>query len=323
MVDRNYSRLPAMSVSQLPLARHQLDRDHTTRSRDDLFEVLLAQSETRVLLLFRGGALLTGSALALLRVSELPPETARTAEMLVYLGRTIIDADDLPEATPIVAMVVTEAVAEVLDAGPGSWGDLRIIGGQLGDRDAGLLTQAVALANWHDSHRFSPTTGEPLSVVQGGWVRTDSRGEVFPRTDPAVIVAVIDDDDRILLGSNSQWESNRFSLLAGFVEAGESLEAAVIREVFEESGVRVVDPEYLGSQPWPFPASLMVGFTARVDSGNPWTLMPDGDEILDLRWFSREELLASLDDIILPGRSSIARAILEHWYGAPIGGDTL
>jgi NAD+ diphosphatase len=322
MQDRLPPRLSALATSQLPLSRNELDRDYLSRNRDDLFEVLMAQSETRVLLLWKRKALMTGGSLALLAVSELPPETTREAEVLVYLGRTIRDADDLPEGTPIVAAVVTDAVADLLDDGPESWGDLRKIAGSLGDRDAGLLTQAVAMANWHDSHRFSPQTGEPLVVAQGGWARTDSRGEVFPRTDPAVIVAVIDDDDRILLGSNAQWEENRYSLLAGFVEAGESLEAAVAREVFEESGVRVIDPVYLGSQPWPFPASLMLGFAARVDPDRESTLAPDGDEILDLRWFSRDELRAALSEIRLPGRSSIARAIIEQWYGEPIdGGD--
>jgi NAD+ diphosphatase len=323
MEDRFPPRLTALAAAQLPLSRHAVDRDYLARSREDLFEVLMAQSETRVLPLWRRKALMAGESLALLPVGELPPETTRTAEVLVYLGRTIADADDVPQGTPVVAAVVTDAVADLLDDGPESWGDLRKIAGSLSDRDAGLLTQAVAMANWHDSHRFSPQTGEPLAVTQGGWARTDSRGEVFPRTDPAVIVAVIDDDDRILLGTNSQWEANRYSLLAGFVEAGESLEAAVAREVFEESGIRVVDPVYLGSQPWPFPASLMLGFAARVDPDRKSTLAPDGDEILDLRWFSREDLRAALGEITLPGRSSIARAILEQWYGGPIedGGD--
>ena len=321
MEDRFPPRLSALATSQLPLSRNELDRDYLARNRADLFEVLMTQSETRVLPLWKRKALMVGGSLALLPVGDLPPETTRTAEVLVYLGRTISDTDDLPEGTPIVAAVVTDAVAGLLDDGPESWGDLRKIAGTLNDRDAGLLTQAVAMANWHDSHRFSPQTGEPLAVVQGGWARTDSRGEVFPRTDPAVIVAVIDDDDRILLGTNSQWEANRYSLLAGFVEAGESLEAAVAREVFEESGIRVVDPVYLGSQPWPFPASLMLGFAARVDPDRKSTLAPDGDEILDLRWFSRDELRAALGGITLPGRTSIARAILEQWYGGPIEND--
>src|SRR5690554_3024366 len=318
MEDRFSSRLTALASSQLPLSRAAIDRDYLTRTRDDLFEVLLSQSETRVLTLWKRKALMAGDTVALLSVRDLPPDAASSAEVLVYLGRTITDSGDLPEGTPVVAAVVTDAVADLLDDGPESWGDLRKLAGSLSDRDAGLLTQAVAMANWHESHQFSPKTGEPLSVVQGGWARVDSRGEVFPRTDPAVIVAVIDDDDRILLGSNSQWEANRYSLLAGFVEAGESLEAAVAREVFEESGIRVVDPVYLGSQPWPFPASLMLGFTARVDPQRESTLAPDGDEILDLRWFSRQDLRAALGDIRLPGGSSIARAILEQWYGGPI-----
>jgi NAD+ diphosphatase len=190
----------------------------------------------------------------------------------------------------------------------------------LTDLEAGLFTTALALANWHHSHGFSPRTGSATDPVDGGWVRraAGERHDVFPRTDAAIIVGVIDADDRILLGSNAAWESNRFSLLAGFVEPGESLESAVIREVFEESGIRVADPVYLGSQPWPFPASLMVGFTARVDASQTSTLTPDGAEILALRWFSREELAASLDEITLPGHTSIARAILEHWFGGPI-----
>jgi NAD+ diphosphatase len=114
------------------------------------------------------------------------------------------------------------------------------------------------------------------------------------------------------------WAANRFSVLAGFVEPGESLEAAVIREVFEESGLRVVDPVYLGSQPWPFPASLMVGFRATVAPGESPEPRADGEEILELRWFTRDELTAALGEIGLPGRASIARAILEDWYGGPI-----
>ncbi|MDQ1550800.1 MAG: diphosphatase, partial [Actinomycetota bacterium] len=127
--------------------------------------------------------------------------------------------------------------------------------------------------------------------------------------------------DRILLGSNALWEKNRFSLLAGFVEPGESLEAAVIREIFEESGIWVTDPVYLGSQPWPFPASLMLGFTARVDLERASTLTPDGAEILELRWFSRDDLRASRGDVILPGPTSIAHAIIEEWFGEPISDD--
>ena len=131
-------------------------------------------------------------------------------------------------------------------------------------------------------------------------------------------MGVTDDADRLLLGSNAMWESNRYSLLAGFVEPGESLEAAVQREIHEESGIHVAEPVYLGSQPWPFPASLMLGFTAKVAPGTGTDTTPDGTEILDLRWFSRDELVAALGEIRLPGRTSIARAIIEEWLGRPI-----
>jgi NAD+ diphosphatase len=142
--------------------------------------------------------------------------------------------------------------------------------------------------------------------------------ELFPRTDAAIIVGITDADERLLLGSNAAWGRDRYSLLAGFVEPGESLEAAVRREVFEEAGLRVIDPVYLGSQPWPFPASLMLGFTARVDPASDGLATPDGNEILDLRWFTREELADSVNGIKLPGYTSIARAIIEHWFGGPI-----
>lgn len=318
-MDRSPSpRSTGLPLPALPLARHDLDRDYLARSRTDLFEVLFSERSTRVLPLWKNTALLSQGSLALLSVEELPPETLSTAEVVVYLGRTLTATDTEPAGTPIIAAVVTDAAADLLDDGPDSWGNLRAIGGLLSDRDAGLLTQAVALANWHASHRFSPLTGEPTTPGQGGWVRTDSSGELFPRTDPAIIVAVIDDDDRLLLGTNSAWEPNRYSLLAGFVEPGESLEAAVAREVFEESGIRVVDASYVGSQPWPFPASLMLGFTARVDQHRESTLTPDGDEILELRWFSRDELREALGRITLPNPTSIARVMIEHWYGGKI-----
>ena len=136
----------------------------------------------------------------------------------------------------------------------------------------------------------------------------------YPRTDPAIIVAVIDDSDRLLLGSAAAWPKGRFSTLAGFVEPGESLEGAVIREVAEESGIEVHSPQYLGSQPWPFPASLMLGFIATAVNTNE---VPDGVEIMDLRWFTREELAAAVQngDVTIPTGASVSRALIEHWYG--------
>ena len=137
----------------------------------------------------------------------------------------------------------------------------------------------------------------------------------FPRTDPAIIVGITDQDDRLLLGSQGVWEENRWSILAGFVEPGESLDAAVRREMREEAGVEVTDPIYLGSQSWPFPYSLMLGFSARALGQ---TVQADGVEIEKLRWFSRDELAAEAHEILLPTRLSIARAIIERWYGQQI-----
>ena len=303
-----------MSLSfsdRLTLARFDIDRDYLARNSPTLFDDLFADSATRVMLLMNGSALVTSEK----AIALLAPDAVPDAETLIYLGRTTVASDDAPAGTAIVAAVITDAghYAE------GEWGNLRSIGSTLSDRDAGIFVEALAMANWHATHRFSPKTGEPTVSGKGGWVRVDPSGaELFPRTDSAIIVGITDADDRLLLGSNALWEKNRYSLLAGFVEPGESLESAVKREVFEESGLRVIDPVYLGSQPWPFPASLMLGYLARVDPDSDGVLTPDGEEIIDLRWFSREELAASLDEIMLPGAVSIARAIIEEWYGGPI-----
>jgi NAD+ diphosphatase len=261
-----------------------------------------------------GKALLAGdAALALVTPAGVAHELA------LYLGRATVDAPDLAAGSPVLALIVGEAVAAALGD---NWGDLRRFGARLSPRDAGLFTEALGLANWHASYGFSPRTGASTTVAMAGWTRRDpdTGAEVFPRTDPAIIVGITDADDRMLLGSNALWESNRFSLLAGFVEPGESLEQAVVREVFEESGLHVADPVYLGSQPWPFPASLMLGFRAHVPVEHPTAGTPDGEEILEVRWFSRDELAALAADgsIILPGPTSIARSIIEDWFGGEL-----
>ena len=299
-------------LRNLPLSRFEVDRDHEGREREHLWDELWADPATRILPIFQGTALLAGpNRLALLPVAAVPEGETR-----VYLGRSTSTTSPEPAGTPVVAVELADArhLAE------SDWANLRKLGAVLSDRDAGLLTEALAILNWHDSHRFSPRTGEVTVPEKGGWVRRDpiSGLEVFPRTDPAIIVGVTDAADRLLLGSNALWEPNRYSLLAGFVEPGESLEAAVLREIHEESGLRITDPVYLGSQPWPFPASLMVGFRARVEDGFTGDATPDGTEILDLRWFTRDELAASLGDILLPGPTSIARAIIEDWFGGTI-----
>ncbi|GAB1821392.1 NAD(+) diphosphatase [Herbidospora sp. RD11066] len=196
---------------------------------------------------------------------------------------------------------------------------LREAGSLLGDRDAGLFVYAVALESWHSTHRFCPQCGTETTVTQGGHVRIcpNDGSQHFPRVDPAVIMLIRDPDDRILLARGPQWPEGRMSVLAGFVEPGESLEAALAREVFEEVGVRVADPRYLGSQPWPFPRSLMLGFFARaLDS----KLTLDPKEIAEARWYSREEMRLAIatGDLRLPPPVSIARRLIETWYGSAI-----
>ncbi len=301
------------------LSRSAVDRDYLTRARPELFRELRGEPGTKFLPIWDGRALCVPDVALTLRLfdaSDVPDGDPQLVRAEFYLGRSISLTSREPVGTPIIAVELGDEAAHAL-APDEEWLGIRDLAAVLDDRDAGLLVEAVALANWRASHRFSPRTGEPLTPEQGGWVlrAPGDTAEVFPRTDPAIIVAVVDDDDRLLLGSNAMWQHNRYSLLAGFVEPGESLEAAVLREIFEESGIRVVDPVYLGSQPWPFPSSLMLGFRALADPNQEWELTPDGSEILDLRWFTRDELRGN-SDLVLPGSASIARTIIDQWLDA-------
>jgi NAD+ diphosphatase len=313
----------------LPLARSAVDRDNVLRSEPEILDRLWSNHETRVLVLWDGKTLLEGSAdepspqLRLLAAKDLTPlREAAKVELVAYLGFTVEEEAGIPANTKVLLAVLSEPGAMQLEPDTDAWHGLRKTGAGLGARDAGLYAEALALANWHDTHLHCPRCGSATQISEAGWRRDCQKDghQIFPRTDPAIIVSVIDDQDRILLGSQGVWEDNRWSILAGFVEPGESLAAAVAREVFEESGVRVVAPEYLGSQSWPFPYSLMVGFTARVDPNHKHLeLAPDGVEIEKLRWFSREELAAEAGSLLLPGKLSIAGALIEHWYGGPVG----
>ncbi|MFE1170707.1 NAD(+) diphosphatase [Nocardiopsis sp. NPDC058789] len=200
---------------------------------------------------------------------------------------------------------------------------LREVGAILSDHDTGLFTRAIALANWNASHGFCPRCGSRTRIEKAGHVRVceEEGTEQFPRMDPAVIMLVHrerDGQEECLLGNNPHWDANRFSVLAGFVDAGESLEQAVIREVAEEAGVVVESPRYVTSQPWPFPRSLMMGYTARAVGETERT----DDEIAETRWFSRAALAEAVhsEEVSLPGRVSIARTLIEHWYGAELPG---
>jgi NAD+ diphosphatase len=314
---------------RLPLSRTAVDRDAATRDVPGALEAAWDDAATRVLVLASRKALLADDG-DRVRLALLPPTRVPDPQLVVYLGRTLEDSVDGPAGTIVLAALVDDAGAAAIAPGESRWADLRTQGAALDARDAGLFTEALGLANWHATHAHSPRTGVPTVAGRSGWVRfpagheAESSGEhVFPRTDPAVIVGVVDGDDRLLLASNVAWPEDRFSVVAGFVEPGESFEAAVRREVWEETRVRVGATEYLGSQPWPFPASVMVGFLARTEPGETADAQADGVEIREARFFTREELAeaAAAGRIHLPGRTSIARAIIEHWYGGELQGD--
>ena len=198
---------------------------------------------------------------------------------------------------------------------------LREIGAALSPLEIGLALHAVALSNWHTSHPMCSKCGAGTTSSLGGAVRVCDQCEAqhHPRTDSAVIVLVRDADDRILLGRQAVWPIGRFSTFAGFLEPGETFEQCVSREVFEESGVSVSKINYLGSQPWPFPASIMISFEAVID--DPSAARPDGEEIVEVRWYSRAQLRMAMEDgsLLLPPSISVARKMIERWFGADHG----
>jgi len=295
-------------LDSLALSRGTVDRLTEQRADTAWLDAAWADPGTRVLVVSDGQALarVDDEQAALVFV---PPRQAPEGTRFL-LGRD--DADG----------IVYFGVSAPLPAAPPGTrpAALREVGTLLGDRDAGLLTHAVALANWHDTHTHCPVDGTPTVPGPGGHFTVCPKDgtEHFPRTDPAVIMLITDPDDRCLLARNAAWPGRRVSILAGFVEPGESAEQAVIREVAEETHIKVTDVRYVGSQPWPMPRSLMLGFRAEAPAGQ--AIEVDREEIAEAYWFSRDELLAAIRarEIALPPPVSIARQIIEQWYGGPL-----
>lgn len=315
-----------MTLQNLPLARTAVDADAVSRPLPTLLSDLAADPGTRVVVV-QGGLLgVERDGLCLFEVSDLPTD-AWQQERLLYLGRAegmrflaLMLPEDLGHERDLDGVPTQARLMQLLDGV--QFAHLRDIGDRLNDRDAGLGTTAVALMEWHQRNPRCPHCGESTEIIDAGWVRRCPAEDSlhYPRTDAAVIMAVTDQDDRILLGHAAHWPAGRFSTLAGYVEPGEPLEEAVIREVAEETSIVVEETTYRGSQPWPFPCSLMVGFRATVKPGTGTEVRVDDDELTDARFFTRDELLARVQEgeVRLPMRSSIARALIEEWYGGPI-----
>ena len=312
------SRLGSLTVTLLDtlmLARSGVDRVAERRSDEDWITGRLEDERSRVMCVNTGAApVFSGEDGPHLGMRSVLESDARPQD-LTFLGVDDADVAYFAEHVP------DRACHDDLE-----WGELRTVGSLLDDRDAGLLVTAVALDNWRASHQRCPKCGALTLPRQAGWSRhcAACESQHFPRTDPAVIVLVRDEHDRALLGRQGRWQEGWYSTLAGFVDPGESAEAAVRREVHEESGVVVGDGaddiEYLGSQPWPFPASLMLGYHARAARTD---IVVDGVEIAEAQWFSREELVRACEagTVRLPPDISIARRLIERWYGGELPGD--
>ena len=296
-----------------------LDRAAELRAQAD---TLRHQNNTRIILLWRGKPMISGDEIV--RVPHDHPVLADAADAVIFLGReddAPVFAADLSDWTPddlddATLNTFFDPSEQSHPAVPGAvFAELRAIMTRLSPRDAELAATAKAVMGWHQTHRFCALCGAESAMAMGGWQRDCAAcgGHHFPRTDPVVIM-LITYGNSVLLGRSPGWPEGMYSLLAGFIEPGETMEAAVRREVFEEAGVRVGAVSYLASQPWPFPASLMFGCAGEALGTD---LNIDPVEIEDAIWVSREDValaFAGNHPTILPARKgAIAHFLLQAW----------
>jgi NAD+ diphosphatase len=302
--------LTGSALAHLALARAEVDRSAHLRTDEAWLAAAWADDKTRVVVA-EHSRVLCDMGRELARLVFVAPGQAPDGV------RFLLGVDDQGVAYFGVAGPLPEPPRETVRPVP-----LREAGPLLSDRDAGLMTHAVALANWHETFTHCPRCGSPTEPISSGHARKCpvDGSEHFPRVDPAMIVLVTDDDDRCLLARNALWPERRVSILAGFVEGGESAEQAVAREVHEETGIVVGAVTYLGSQPWPMPQSLMLGF--RADATGSTEIKVDDEEIAEARWYSRDDLRAAVDsgELLLPPPVSIAHQIIQSWYGSALPG---
>ncbi len=306
-----------LSAPPNTIAGAGLDRAGARRRDAAWVEAARAAPGARAVLAGRAGVVVRDAprGAALLPLAGLPGAGAAAEVLLGVDAEGALFALDLDGAAPPLAPGLRLA-------------GLREAAATLPARDAGLLAYAQAMTGWHAATRFCGRCGAPTESGEAGHLRICTRCATHhhPRTDPVVITLVVDPEaDRVLLGRQAAWPAGRFSALAGFVEPGESLEEAVARELDEEAAVAVDAVAYASSQPWPFPAQLMLGFTARYAGGEPH---PRDEELEDVRWFGRDELAAAArradaweapaDDgvLLLPPPLAIARRLIDGWLRA-------
>jgi NAD+ diphosphatase len=269
-----------------------LDRAAAQRQRPEWLAERRADPRARAVLMSERGIWIDGGHLLL----------AAPTQEAVFLG--------LADERPLFADYAGEAEPE-----EGRPAGLREAATELPAEEAALAGYAGSLLAWHRRHRFCANCGAPTEPRDGGHERHCPACDAhhFPRTDPVVIVRVTDAQDRLLLGRQARWGEGRFSLLAGYVEPGETLEEAVRREVAEESGIELGEVSYIASQPWPFPSSLMLGFSALATGGEP---APGDNELAEVRWFERDEVERAArgeGELALSPPYSIARRLIDAW----------
>jgi len=301
---------PERLLPHVALSAHAHNRMGLRRTDEAWLAEQMADPATRVLVVAGNRLRPVDGAVRWVGPDEAPEGT------LVLLG----DSDEVVHVAVIVAPDDVPGDAE-------EWVPLRSVLTLLADgtpQQAPLVMHAVGLAEWHHATRFCPRCGGTLVSRAAGHELRCTRCDraQFPRTDPAVIMAITHgegEDEAILLGRNTAWPEGRWSTLAGFCEPGETLEDAVRREVHEEVGVRVGEVAYFGSQPWPLPASLMLGFTGRAETTE---IDVDGAEIEEARWWTRADFEAAgrSGELVVPRGISISSSLIESWFGRPLDG---